>query len=76
MLAYHNYNEKIAEIKSQITSGLKRYLNVLGRVTVVRSLLISKLNYLNMSLPYPSGNVLREIHALFYSFVWEGKPIK
>ena len=75
-MVHYNYREKIMEIRSQMTSWLKRYLTVLGRVTVVKSLLISKLNYLIMSLPNPSDKVLKELNSLFYNFIWEEKPDK
>ena len=72
----HNYNEKIMQIKSQMTLWLKRSLTVLGRITVVKSLLVSKLNYLFMSLPNPSDLVMRDIDRLFHNFIWENKPDK
>ena len=40
----HNYCEKIKEIKSQMTLWLKRSMTPLGRVTIVKSLFVPKLN--------------------------------
>ena len=59
-----------------MTSWLRRYLTVLGRVTVVKSLLVSKLNYLILSLPNPGENLLKDINASFYNFIWGEKPDK
>ena len=75
-ITIRNYNEKFKEIKCQMTSWLKRYLTVLGRVTVVKSLLVSKLNYLILSLPNPGENLLKDINAKFYNFIWGEKPDK
>ena len=45
----HNYQEKINEIKRQMAVWRKRTLTSLGRVTIVKSLFIPKLNYLFLS---------------------------
>lgn len=71
-----NYEEKIKLMKSQISLWLKRSLTVLGRITVVKSLLISKLNYLFLSLPNPPYNVMKEIESFLHKFIWAGKPDK
>ena len=75
-LVTHNYNENFKEIKSQMTSWLRRYLTVLGRITVVKSLLVSTLNYLILSLPNPGENLLKDINAHFYRFIWGRNLIK
>ena len=72
----HNYCEKIKEIKRQIISWSKRTLTVLGRITVVKSLLVPKLNYLLLSLPEPNSHIMVDINRSFYSFIWGNKPDK
>ena len=72
----HNYDKKIKEIKSQIIVWAKRSLTAFGRITVIKSLLVAKLNYLLLSLPNPPDTMMAEINKLFYKFVWEGKPDK
>ena len=76
LMVKQNYTEKIELIKSQISLWLKRSLTVLGRITVVKSLLISKLNYLFLSLPNPPDDVMKEIDSFLHRFIWEGKPDK
>ena len=61
MIEYNNYQQKMKEIKTQMTSWLKRSLTVLGRITVVKSLLVSKLNYLLLSLPKPDPRIMKDI---------------
>ena len=72
----HNYVEKIKDIKRLIISWSKRTLTVLGKITVVKSLLLPKLNYLLLSLPEPSPQIMKEINSYFYSFIWGNKPDK
>ena len=72
----HNYCEKIKDIKRQIISWSKRTLTVLGRVIVVKTLLIPKLNYLLLSLPEPNSQIMKDINRSFYAFIWGNKPDK
>ena len=55
---------------------LKRSLTVLGRITVVKSLLVSKLNYLFLSSPNPTEEIMKNIDRSLHTFIWEGKPDK
>ena len=72
----HNYTEKIKDIKRQIISWSKRTLTVLGRITVVKSLLVPKLNYLLLSLPEPNSQIMKDINRSLYAFIWGNKPDK
>ena len=72
----HNFTEKIEQIRAQMSLWLKRSLTVLGRITVVKSLLVSKLNYLFLSLPNPPDEIMKEINRFLFNFIWEGKPDK
>ena len=51
-----NYNTKIIEIEKEMKQWAKRILTPLGRLSVLRTLLISKLNHLIISLPNPSAD--------------------
>ena len=75
-MVQYNYSEKIKQIKDHMSLWLKRSLIVLGRITVVKSLLVSKLNYLFLSLPNPTNEMMKEIERSLYKFIWEGKPDK
>ena len=46
-----NYKEKIDIIKRMICTWSRRHLSTIGRITVVKSLLISKITHLLMMLP-------------------------
>ena len=72
----YNYQQKMKEIKTQMTSWLKRSLTVLGRITVVKSLLVSKLNYLLLSLPKPDPRIMKDMNSSFFKFIWYHKPDK
>ena len=68
-----NYRHKIEEMKKLVNSWSKRKLTTLGRITVVKSILISKITHLFISLPNPSNNVLNELETLFFNYIWDSK---
>ena len=48
----------------------------MGRITVIKSLALSKLVYLFLCLPNPTLPVPKDINHLFYKFIWQDKPDK
>ena len=71
-----NFEEKLNEIKNLIKHWQSRKLTVLGKITVVKTLLVPKITHLFMSLPNPTGKYLEELNTLLYKFVWDNKPEK
>ena len=61
--------EKIRKI---LSCWKYRRLSLLGRMTVLKSLVASQLVYLLSSLP-SNYSVINEINTLFYQFLWNGK---
>lgn len=68
-----NFEKKIEQIKSILHSWSSRYLTPLGRITILKTLIISKLNYLFISLPNPPPQMLDKLNSMFYEFVWNSK---
>ena len=67
-----NYTEKIREIKNLLIQWSKRNLTPFGKITVLKSLVISKINHLILSLPNPTDRILQELNSLFFKFIWNG----
>ena len=67
-----NYDKVIISVKCLIEQWSKRNLTVLGRVTIVKSLLLSKLTFLILTLPDPPGYMIKELDSMFYKFIWKG----
>ena len=65
-----NYDEKIVQIKCVIRQWSKRNLTVIGRITVVKTLILPILNHLFISLPNPSDDILKNVIQLMYNFIW------
>ena len=56
-----NYRDKIEKLKKNLGQWRKRQLTVLGRITVIKSLIISTITYLFINLPDPSSAFLEEL---------------
>ena len=54
----------------------KRYLTPIGKIAVVKTLAISKLNHLFTSVAFPNKHILKEFETVFFNFIWDGKPDK
>ena len=71
-----NYDVKIEAIKRILNNWSKRMLTPIGKITVIKSLAVSKITHLFLSLPNPEEKKVKEIQQLFYKFVWNDKPDK
>lgn len=69
-----NYDKALLKMKSLINSWSKRNTSTLGRITVLKSLIIPHINYPLLTLPSPSDEFLSNLNSLFYKFVWNAKP--
>lgn len=67
-----NYRAKIVKIKGLINLWRRRYLSPIGKITVIKTLLLPVFNHFFISLPTPNENTINEINSLFYDFLWEG----
>ena len=67
-----NYTEKIHKIKNLIILWKRRNLTPLGKITVIKTLLLPILNHLFISIPNPREETLKEINDIFFEFLWTG----
>ena len=71
-----NFNKKLSKIRSIITQWNKRDLTPIGRICIIKSLVISQLNHLFISLPNPCENILNELHKIIFNFLWNNGTAK
>ena len=71
-----NYEKNIRAIEKLISTWNKRSLTPLGKITVIKTFLLSKLNHLFISLPNPLPSILDRINTIFFQFIWDKKPDK
>ena len=71
-----NYNSQIPKIKALIHHWKRRKLTPIGRVTVVKTLLLPKLNHLFIALPNPDNDTLSSLNNCFFEYIWNSKTDK
>ena len=67
-----NFTDKIANIITKINYWNPRSLTPIGRITVIKYLLLLSLNHLFISLPNPNEKLLKDLSELFFNFIWTG----
>jgi hypothetical protein len=68
-----NYNDKFFEVKKLFGIWLQRSITPLGRVAVLKSLILSKLIHLWILLPDPPPQFIDKLQKECFKFVWNGK---
>ena len=67
-----NYKEKLSKMKNLIQIWKRRYLTPLGKITFIKSILISLLTHLFISLPNPTSSIIKQLKTMLLDFLWEG----
>lgn len=71
-----NYDGKLMTIRRDLHKWNKRQLTPLGKITILKTIIFSKLTYLFLNLPDPPANVMKEIENMMFKFLWNEKPAK
>lgn len=71
-----NLNDKYEEVKRLFGIWIKRVSTPIGRVVILKSLILSKLIYLWIMLPNPPDKFIKDLQKLCFEFVWDKKEIK
>jgi hypothetical protein len=70
------WNPTQMKVRKIMQVWLKRNLTPLGRVAILKSLILSKIIHLCLLLPRPPEHTLNELQKMCYQFVWGNKPDK
>ena len=71
-----NIEFKLKEINSLISAWSSRNITPLGRITITKSLLISNITHILLSLPTPSDFMIKKLETTFKDFIWNKKKNK
>ena len=66
----------MGEVKKLIRIWQSRNLTPYGKITIIKSLLMSKFTHMLLSLLSPSTELVKELNQLFADFIWSGKLAK
>ena len=70
-----NFTDELENIKKCIAHLKRRSLTVIGKITVIKSLLLPMLTHCFISLPTPTNKIMNPLSNIFTNFVWE-KTVK
>ena len=70
-----NYNKILIQASEIIKSRQYRILTPIGKITVIKTLVLSKFNHLFISVPV-SDKFLKKINDLIFGYLWGGKSDK
>jgi hypothetical protein len=68
-----NFDNKLLEMKRVLSYWKKRQLTPFGKITVIKTLVFSKIIHLLMNLPDPPEEFLLALEKELYMFIWNGK---
>ena len=71
-----NFENKLNEVRKDLNAWSRRNLTPFGKITVIKSLVISKITHLLLNLPDLEDNLLKELNTLLYNFLLDGKTDK
>ena len=71
-----NFDSKIEEIKKLFACWSKRDITPIGKLVVIKTLALAKLNHLFLGIPNPSKGKLDTIQKLFFKFLWSNSNDK
>ena len=70
------YNDKFFEVKALFNIWLKRLITPLGRVAILKSLILSKLVHLWILLLDPPDDFVNNLQKMCFKFIWNNKQDK
>ena len=71
-----NFEDKISKIEKLLSHWSYRYLTPYGKVTIIKTLALSKLSHVALVIPNPTKAMFKKIETIFYKFLWNGKSEK
>ncbi len=72
----NNYETKLKNIQSLLSTWSWRYLTLFGKLVVIKNLAIPQLVHLFRALPNPTENFFQKLNTICYNFIWNNKPDK
>jgi len=72
---YLNFRHRLEKMKNLLRIWLARDLSLKGKITVLKSLIVSMLLFPMTNITTPEW-VIKECNFLFFKFLWNGKPDK
>ena len=69
----YNIDLKLIDIQTLLNAWTLRNITPIGRIKVAKSLALSKITHILLSLPSPSQECIQKLDKMFTTFIWRGK---
>ena len=66
-----NIYDKLKDIRLQMRLWRRRGLSLLGKITIIKSFLLSKMTYVFSVFPTPQ-EFIKQLNTIMYNFLWNG----
>ena len=64
-----NFNNKVEKVEKMLSSWSYRYLTPYGKVTIVKSLGLSKISHIALVIPNPNKDMIKRLNTIFLGSV-------
>ena len=64
------------DIKKLLGAWFHRFLTPYEKITVIKSLALSKLSHLALVIPTINAKMIKQVETIFFNFIWDNKPDK
>ena len=71
-----NYPPALEKSKKILLNWKRRTLSPLGKITVLKTYILSQFIHLFTTLPSPSKEFIKTMNTIFFNFIWDNKPDK
>ena len=75
MISY-NFKKYLAQVYDITKRWNRRYLTPIGKITIIKTYILSKFIHLFSVLPNPPLEFLKKLNTIIFNFIWDGKPDK
>ena len=75
-IVQRNVSEILPKMDKEIAQWKRRHLTLIGRITVIKSLVISKVVHILTTLPNPDIDTIKHINKMMFKYIWRDGPDK
>ena len=69
-----NYDKAIESVRKELSSWKHRYLTIFGKITVIKTLCLPKLNHIVSVVPNPNLAHLKQLESELKTFIFDNNP--
>ena len=66
----HNAPDILQKMENILAIWSKQKVTLQGKITIIKSIALSKFVHLFLSLPSPPGNLIQTLNKMLYKFLW------